>query len=106
MASGARWGLIPCWIEQPMLLRWGKMASGARWGLILPEPVHFRHSSLGKMASGARWGLILGGTSTGKVIRGRQNGQWSPLGIDTGETPRPCAVISHKAKWPVEPVGD
>ncbi len=61
---------------------------------------------MGKMASGARWGLILGGTSTGKVIRGRQNGQWSPLGIDTGETPRPCAVISHKAKWPVEPVGD
>ncbi len=81
MASGARWGLIPCWIEQPMLLRWGKMASGARWGLILPEPVHFRHSSLGKMASGARWGLI-------------------PISREM------FINSSAWAKWPVEPVGD
>ncbi len=81
------------------------MASGARWGLIQPEASIYPCAAYGKMASGARWGLIQYrfGLVHRKVIR--QNGQWSPLGIDT-KIQYSIPGQDFAAKWPVEPVGD
>jgi len=83
------------------------MASGARWGLIPLLPSTYPSLSIdGKMASGARWGLIPEWKLNGSFyFNPWQNGQWSPLGIDTRDE-KHVDGSATTAKWPVEPVGD